>query len=141
MPSKRICKDTVTLYNYIGEVNGSASFVVTILKNVMVHTGSTIIRPFTVSNDTSLCIFDANVEAVSLDGTPKTFLDWEAWGNLPNDEREKYWTLDGLKTGKDKFAVGVREAIPPKKATFNIATIQRYDRGLRGMHYWSVKGK
>ena len=102
MKTHRMLEETVTLYNYIGEVNDEATYEKTILKHCycVLNEGASVNgighKP---NNSAKLYIFDEKTLAVSENGTLKTFLPYEQWKYTEN--KSSFWTLSDC--GKDYF--------------------------------------
>jgi len=141
VPTVKICTDTVTLYNYIGEANYVAVYSVTILQNVNVHMSRSSSLPGEHTNSATLCIFDQQLEAVSVDGVAKSFLPNLEWEALDADERTNYWTLDGKHAGKDIFVLGTSDSEWPTGDSYRIDSAERYNRGTLAVQHWKVVGR
>ena len=104
MANPRMLKDTVTLYNYVGEVNDEAYYQDTILTNCYcpLNEGADLNLQGKKANDSArLYIFDANTIASGADGEERTFLPYETWKALTASEKSSYWTLSDK--GTDYF--------------------------------------
>jgi len=94
MASKRMCPQSVVLYNYVGEVNRRASYAITILHNVrnIVYRGAASSGQGRGEADTSkLYIFDDILFATNEKGEEVQYKPYEEWVKLI--DKGKYWTL------------------------------------------------
>lgn len=142
MPTSKICTDVVTLYNYAGEVDFVATYSTTVLYNVTVHTARSSSPPGNHSNAATLCIFDENLEAMSVAGYQKSFMPNSEWIELPPEERQLYWTLDAKQSGKDFFVLGEHGDEPPACIDrYRVQSAEWYNRGTSRVRHWKVVGK
>ena len=141
MASKRMCPDTVTLYNYIGEVGGRATYIKTYLQNVkcIVYLGVGTSTQGRGESDTSmLYIFDDMLYAVNEDGEEVQYMPYEEWLKL--EDKAGYWTLNF--DGDDFYVKGERiDAIPKKTKKFRIVGFKRLDQGRPRMAHFEVNGE
>lgn len=139
MPTARMCRDTVTLYNYVGEVNYEAVYEVTILQNVCVGCEESISAPGNITKTATLSIFDQTVAAKSTSGKCKRFVTREEWEKA--ESKSDIWTVDGAQSGKDAFVVGeCTEPVPPTNRKIRISASEYCGRGTIMTRHWSVKG-
>lgn len=158
MPSKRMIPHVVTLYNRDGDnEDGSARYVVTVLKNVYRRGDFGVSSISNPADHAVVHVFDMQVsaspgEGVTLDrslypeevakATPvgrKPFLPENEWAAC--EHRELYWTLKG--DGKDYVTAGDTSSIPASIIFANglarrITTVKRNCAGSRLMWRWRV---
>lgn len=110
MASKRMCPQSVMLYNYVGEVNRKATYVKTYLHNVkcIVYRGvSTSLQGRGEADTAKLYIFDDILFAANESGKEVQYKPHEEWAKLV--DKSGYWTLspDG-----DDFFYDMEEGEP-----------------------------
>lgn len=141
MPTKKICTDVVTLFNYVGEVDFVAEYDATIMHGVNVHFSRATNPPGQHSNRATLCIFDQTLVANAPDGTPKSFIENDKWKSLPADTRKSFWTIDSKHAGKDFFVMGEHLSdVLPNADRFRVEAGERFDRGTVRVRHWKVVG-
>ena len=134
MASRRILKDTVRLYNYVGEVNDKATYQETVLQYCYcpvddgVSKGLHAKRP---SESARLYIFDRKTIAKSSDGATKAYLPYDEWKHV--DDKSAYWTLND--NGKDYFV------IEGQTARFEIDKFSHKATGTARMWHFEVDAK
>ena len=144
MPSRRMLPDTVTLFNYIGEVNMVAEYLVTIFTNVFCDTSygdKASIQGGVSNNAARLYIFDMQSCAYSMDGKKKKFVPFSEWEELA--DKSLYWTI--REDNKDYFAVGKHCVSSLKQSLegaqpFPITKARRYNIGTPRMRHWEIDG-
>lgn len=141
MASKRMCPQTVTLYNYVGEVGGRATYVKTYLHNVkcIVYRGADSSMQGRGENDTSmLYIFDDILYAANESGVEVQYLPYDEWKNL--ESKDGYWTLS---TDGDDFYVDGEfvDELPRKTKKFRIVGLKRLDQGSPRLVHFEVNGE
>lgn len=141
MASKRMCPQTVTLYNYVGEVGGRATYVKTYLHNVkcIVYRGTATSMQGRGESDTSkLYIFDDVLFATNDAGKEAQYLPYEEWLKL--EDKSCCWTLN---TEGDDFYVDGEcfEELPKKTKRFRIAGFKRLDQGSPRLIHFEVDGE
>ena len=102
MASRRILRDTVSLFNYVGEVNGDATYQETILTVCYcpLNEGADLNMQGRKANDSArLYTFDRQTVATSVSGAKRTYLPHEQWEK--EDDKSPYWTLSD--EGQDYF--------------------------------------
>lgn len=140
MASKRMCPQTVTLYNYVGEVGGRATYVKTYLHNVkcIVYRGASTSMQGRGEGDTSkLYIFDDILYAEGASNTEVSYLPHDEW--LKAENKDSYWTLN---TAGDDFYVDgeCSDAYPRREQKFKIAGFKRLDQGSPRLVHFEVDG-
>lgn len=158
MATKRMCQQTVMLYNYVGEVNGRATYVVTYLHNVkcIVYRGASPSSQGRGENDTArLYIFDDILIATNEKGEEVQYKPHEEWSLLEN--KSGYWTLnhDGDDFFYDceeqehtvvgeavagNFFAGQGIAAPHHGRKFKVIGFKRLDYGSRRIQHFEVDG-
>lgn len=133
-----MCRDEVTLYNYIEERNGKAVYTATILRNVFVREKQEIESPGNAMRTFHLSIFDQCVKAESQTGQPKRMVLRAEWEKAPN--KAGIWTVDGAFRGKDCVVVGRCDAPEPPRYRYRITTSEYCGKGSLMTRHWSVKG-
>lgn len=141
MASKRMCPQTVTMYNYAGEVNDKASYVKTYLHHVkcIVYRGAdSSIQGRGETDASKLYIFDDILFAADSSGHEVQYISPEEWQRL--SDKTGYWTMS---TDGDDFYVDGEcpEDYPRKEKKFRIAGIKRLDQGSRRMVHFEVDGE
>lgn len=137
MATKRMCPQTVMLYNYVGEVDDRASYAVTYLHNVkcVSYRG---INPTTQGRgeaDTAkLYIFDDILYAADTEGNEVQYMVYENWKKL--DKKTGYWTLNP--DGYDFFYEG--DTLPHTGPKFKVNGFKRLDQGSRRLVHFEVDG-
>lgn len=132
--SRRILADTVTLYNYVGEVNDIATYQETILRHCYcpVSVGASKGLPTRRPSETArLYLFDFKTVAQADNGQRRSYLPYDEWKLL--DDKSSYWTLSDR--GDDFF---VKEG---NATRFNIVMVSHKDTGTRRMWHFEVDGK
>lgn len=132
-------RDTVTLYNYVGEVDYHASYSKTILKFVDCDSAFGVRmsnRGIASDDKAKLYIFDKYVRAESIDGTIKQYMPYEAW--MQSSHKEQYWTISP--EGADYFAEGISDDADPPKQAFRITSAAHYGKGSPRMWHWEMSG-
>ena len=134
MASRRILTDTITLYNYAGEVNDIATYQETILRYCYcpadkgIGNGLHAKKPAETSR---LYVFDHKTVAESPEGYRRSYLPYEQWKQM--EDKTPYWTLNDC--GDDFF---VKEG---KTARFNIIKFSHKTTGTRRMWHFEVDAK
>lgn len=132
---KRHCKDTVTLYNYLGETDRKAQYSAVVLHNAYVeavHGVAIRTTGTTAACKARIALYDEIVQA------NKPFLAFPQWQALPADRKPLYWTLSPL--GKDKAFVGESDALTPPEGSYKVTATDRYDHGQPSLWHWEVTG-
>lgn len=133
-----MCRDEVTLYNFIEERNGKAEYIATILRNVFVREKQEIEPPGNALRSLHLSIFDQCVKAESQTGEPKRMVSRDEWENA--SEKSGIWTIDGAFRGKDCIVVGCCDASEPPRHRYRVTTSEYCGKGSLMTRHWSVKG-
>lgn len=131
MASKRMCPQSVTLYNYVGEVNRRATYVVTYLHNVkcIVYRGvSSSIQGRGEADTSKLYIFDDILYAANEKNEEVQYLPHKEWAVL--DDKTGYWTLSP--DGED-FYISDGEK-------FEVKGFKRLDQGSPRLVHFEVDG-
>lgn len=134
MASNRILKDTVTLYNYVGEVNDIATYQETILRHCYCTANDGVAHGLHAkrkSETSRLYVFDNKTVAVSPDGVNRTYLPYRQWREL--EDKSAYWTLTD--NGNDYF---VKQGL---NARFEVTAFSHKTAGTRRMWHFEVDGK
>ena len=135
MSRKLIFNDTVTLFNYVGEVNGVATYAKAILHDVKFVTKrgrSTSGTGSTPDNSATLYIFDTKARVTDVENKCKTYLTPEAYER--SDNPYPFFTF---RSGKDFVVNGVCEADSPKMVeSYRITLASRNTSGTRRMYHW-----
>lgn len=138
MPSHRMMPHTITLFNYVGEVNGEATFNKTIIRGVMIDENfgaRQSMQGLSADDTAALYIFDVNASAESEEGFEREYLSHAEWQE--NEAKSMYWTL----CEKDYFVMGETDvSVPYDIKSFKINHYQRYDMGTRKMRHFEVYG-
>lgn len=141
MASRNMLPDTVTLYNYAGEINDVATYEKTIIEHVrcaVTKTTDLDKQGKKVGDFARLYIFDKASSAKSEDGNEKAYMPYDDW--LEADNKAAYWTLGD---GEDFFVAGrCEESIPPNQGNvFRIRSGKHLHAGSRRMWHWHIEGK
>ena len=134
MASRRILIDTVTLYNYVGEVNDIATYQETVLKHCYCPTEKGIgngLHAKKPSETAKLYLFDSKTVATSADGARRSYLPYNQWKAV--EDKSAYWTLND--SGKDFF---VKEG---QTARFEITRFSHKKAGTKRMWHFEVEAK
>ena len=142
MPSLKMLKDCVTLFNYVGEENMVAKYQKTILRNVFCVESFGVresVQGDSSNNSATLYIFDTKVVAESGTGVQKQYLPFSEWKN--RSDREEYWTLRNDE--KDFFVKGCCENDSPRgvAGVHAITKSVHYDSGTSRMWHWEINGR
>src|SRR5665647_63962 len=108
--------NTVTLYNFVGEINDTATYTVAVLRNVslMKNMGTRLsAQGKQPENVTKLYLFDNQATAELADETEITYLTYEDWVLLSTAQKALHWTLSDK--GDDYFSDGVQTSAKPNK--------------------------
>ena len=134
MASRRILKDTVTLYNYVGEVDDIATYQETILRYCYCQADDGIGHGLHAKNPDEtarLYVFDFKTLAESPEGKKRSYLPYDQWKKT--EDKTSYWTLSD--SGKDFF---IKEGVTAK---YNITKISHKNTGSRRMWHFEVDAK
>ena len=141
MASKRMCPQTVTLYNYVGEVGGRATYIKTYLHHVkcIVYRGADTSMQGRGESDTSkLYIFDDILYAANEAGKEVQYLPYDEWSQL--EDKTGYWTLSA--EGDDFYVDGECSGeLPTQTKKFRIAGFKRLDQGSPRLVHFEVDGE
>lgn len=86
--------DTVTLFNYIGEINDEAVYQETTLAHCycpLTEGANTDSHGKKSGDKTRLYIFDDKTVATASDGSPRTYLPYQEWAEAT--DKSSFWTL------------------------------------------------
>ena len=132
---KQHCKDTITLYNYLGEVEHRATYTKTVIRNVYMEENRGVMIRVT-GNDTAckirIALYDDTIQA------DKPFLPYHQWAELQTEEKTKNWTL--CPGGKDRVCIGICEREKPPEDSYKINAADRRNHGQRSLWHWEVTG-
>ena len=140
MATSRICTDTVTLFNYLGQdENRRAVYQATVLSSVHAAAAEGQIKTASVAEDTlKVLIFDDRLVV----SPQREFVPYRAWNSMTADERNGRWTLSP--DGKDYLSLGVHETdevghLPENITLYGIQKVTRHAKGSLRMQYWTVE--
>lgn len=142
MASKRMLPHTITLFNFVDEIDFKPVYEITILKNVMCNIRQGIApstRDRNPNDSADLYIFDKNVEATDINGNPKVFMPLEQWNNC--EDKGSYWTIST--EGRDMFAKGIYlDKVDPTEISeaTEINSALHLDAGSTRMWHWEING-
>lgn len=134
MASRRILKDTVELYNYVGEVNDIATYQKTILRYCYCPSDKGIgngLHAKKSAETSRLYIFDYKTVAEAPEGHKRSYLPYEQWKKA--EDKSSYWTLSDY--GDDFF---IKEG---NTARFSITKFSHKYAGSRRMRHFEVDAK
>lgn len=134
MASLRILKDTVVLYNYIGEINDEATYQETVLTRCYcpLNEGADLNIQGKKANDSArLYLFDGKTLAAGNDGRIRTYLPYDEWKNAA--DKSSYWTLSDKGTDYFKKSVG--------NTKLRIIGFSHKKAGTRRMWHFEVDGR
>lgn len=136
MATKRVCPDTITVFNFLGEnEQGKAMYSSAVLRNVHVHIGEGLGKTHLSNDTTRLHVFDGTVKA------SKPFLPYSQWKDIVN--KDEYWTLNPDE--RDYFALGKKEMngeeLPTTCTMYRINKVVRRKIGQRRMWHWRVEAQ
>lgn len=132
MGSRRILRDTVSLNNYIGEVNDVATYQETILEHCYCPHDlgiSANTQGKKATDGATLYIFEKNTRALSPEGYARTFVDSETWEAL--EDKSPYWTL--CDNGRDFIKVD--------GSNLRVTSLSHKVAGSRRMWHYKVAAK
>lgn len=132
--SRRILTDTVTLYNYVGEVDDVATYQPTILRYCYCNGNKGVgnSRPAKRPAETArLYLFDFTTVAESPDGVRRSYLPYDEWKK--STVKGAYWTIS---TSGDDFFVKEGDS-----ARYDITKFSHKDTGTRRMWHFEVDAK
>lgn len=132
--------DTVTIYNYVGEVNDEATFQLTVLRGVHVNYVKGVTRTIngdTVTDKISLLVFHKDFER------QKPYMPYKAW--LALEDKSPYWTLspkDKIVLGESAYAIpyGTIKGLESVYECFEITNIAPYTKGSKSLWHIEVGG-
>lgn len=139
MASKRMCPQSVALYNYVGEANGRATYAVTYLHNVrnVVYRGVSSSAQGRGDADTSkLYIFDDILFATNEKGKEVQYKPHEEWVKLT--DKSGYWTLSP--DGDDFYYDIDHDATTYHGKKFKVNGFKRLDVGSPRLIHFEVDG-
>lgn len=140
----RLCGQTVTLYNHVGEVDRKATYLATVLRRVYFESvrGKNRRTSGDAANDSMLlCIFDDTVIAESPTGQTKTYLPYRQWVLLTPGEKAAFWTLSPDDWVVESAVVdGTLSELEKRFPCYRIKSIDRFSQGSRRMWHWEVSG-
>lgn len=159
MASKRMCTQSVMLCNYVGEVDGVATYNKTYLHNVkcIIYHGVSTSKQGRGDNDTSkLYIFDDILFAANEAGEEVQYLPYEEWLRL--SDKSGYWTLNpngddfyyDVNENKDTISgeteagtafAGQGLSYFSNITKFRIVGFKRLDQGSRRLVHFEVDGE
>lgn len=134
MPSRRMLPDTVTLFNYVGEVNDVATYQKAIIKNCYcpINEGAVATGNGTAPSDrATLYIFDRGSVVTDENGNKLAYKPREEWDALQN--KAGFWTLHQGPT-KDYF---IKSGDPEK---MSVTGFNHLTGGTPRMWHFEVKG-
>lgn len=102
MATRRILPDTVTVFNYVGEVDDAATYQATTIKHCYCPLSEGVQadnRGKRASDRTTLYIFDSASKAYDLEGNQRTYLPYNHWKDLDLNSKKSFWTIGD--TGRD----------------------------------------
>lgn len=102
MASRRMLPDTVTIFNYIGEVDDVAKYQATQIKYCycpMVDGVMADKKGKKTKDSITLYIFDSTSKCMDMDGAIRQFLPCHLWRLLSTEDKAQYWTIGD--NGKD----------------------------------------
>lgn len=132
--SRRILKDTITLYNFVGEVNDIATYQETVLRYCYCPADKGIgngLHAKKPAETARLYLFDFKTVAESPEGKKRSYLPYEQWKHA--EDKSSYWTLND--SGDDFF---MKQG---KNAKFSITKFSHKDTGSRRMWHFEVDAK
>lgn len=132
MSLRLIFNDTVTLFNYIGEENGVATYAKAIIRNVKFSKRIGKSASTSPDNSATLYIFDTKATVIDVEGKCKIYLSPELY-----ERNENPYSFFTFRSGKDFIVEGVCEADSPKMIeSYRITLASRNTSGTRRMHHW-----
>lgn len=146
--SRRLCKQTVTIYNHAGEVDRKATYRITVLRRVFLESvrgQSRRVSGDAADDSVFLAIFDDTVLAEGPDGRAKTYMPYRQWLLLSPGEQEAHWTLspdDRIVEGAVGYAIpdGSIAELEKRYPCYRIKSVDRKAQGNRRMWHWEVAG-
>ena len=139
MASKRMCPQTVVLHNYVGEVNGRATYAVTYLHNVKCIAYRGVSSPAQgrgEANTSKLYIFDDILYAANENNREVQYMLYEDWKQL--EDKSGYWTLNP--EGDDFYYETKEDHVTPYGRKFKVKGFKRLDQGSPRMVHFEVDG-
>lgn len=129
MATKRVLRDSVRLYNYIGEICDNPLYQESIIYHCYCPVQSSSVPGTTPTDTATLYLFDANTVIESVDGVRRTFVPPCEWEKC---DKSKHFTLTD--NGKDYFRKG-------SSKEFVIRSVSHKVAGSRRMWHFEVIGK
>lgn len=144
MPDRRILKDKVFLYHYVGEVDYVASYEKYTVSGCSLQHHNGVGRTqyaTTPECNARLYIFDQNTTVVDSDGRKRKFIEPDKYEALTGAEKASYWTI--APNGKDYFGETDNGNLPPSGVPnyYSVIGYTRFDMGSKRMHHVEVFGK
>lgn len=144
MPDRRILKDKVYLYHYVGEVDYVAAYEkYTVSQCSLQHHNGVGRTQYATTPECNarLYIFDQNTTVVDSDGRKCKFIEPDKYESLTGAEKASYWTI--APGGKDYFGETDNGNLPPSGVPnyYSVAGYTRFDTGSKRMHHVEVFGK
>lgn len=143
MAGKRMCPHSVRLHNYVGEVDGRATYAVSYLLNVHCasYRGASSSSQGRGEDDTAtLYIFDDILKAVDANGNELRYVPHEDWIGL--EQKSGTWTLSP--DGDDFFyEIDAEQEIPAaalRSKKFRVLGFRRLKQGSHRMWHFEVNG-
>lgn len=126
--------DTVTLYNYAGEKDDLPLYFRTVIGRCCLFAANGASAERTPSNSAKLFLFH---EKTDFGG--KQYIDSVSWQRLPDEQKEKYWTIG--KTGDDYIIHGIANQSIPPDAGFKhrIVSFKELKKGRKAMWHFEVE--
>lgn len=123
--------DTVTLYNYIGEINDEAAYQETTLAHCKCQLAEGSTPGKKPNNGARLFIFDDKTVATASDGSLRTYLPHHEW--VASTDKSAFWTLSD---GGDDYIIkaGSTERL-------RVCGFDRKKTGSRRMWHFEVDAK
>lgn len=144
MPDRRILKDKVFLYHYVGEVDYVAEYEKYTVSGCSLQHHNGVGRTqyaTTPECNARLYIFDQNTTVVDSEGRKRKFIEQDKYEALTGAEKASYWTI--APNGKDYFGETDNGNLPPSGVPnyYSVIGYTRFDMGSKRMHHVEVFGK
>ena len=144
MPDRRILKDKVFLYHYVGEVDYVAAYEKYTVSGCSLQHHNGVGRTqyaTTPECNARLYIFDQNTTVVDAEGRKRKVIELDKNEALTGAEKASYWTI--APNGKDYFGETDNGNLPPSGVPnyYSVIGYTRFDMGSKRMHHVEVFGK
>ena len=136
----RFLNDTVTLYTYAGEDSnlGTPVYKKTVISKCCLFASNGASADRKPSDGAKLYLFHAKSVFKSPSGSAKPYIDYEAWKQLSDEQKEQFWTIGT--TGDDFVVAGSSpSSAPPQDGrSHRITSFKELKKGSSSMWHFEV---